>query len=94
MVSTLQLYMWCLSLLISYQVGAQVSVKANSPTFSNSTEHGHLSLEIDGFHNVKNWMTFKEPIGAWSENSFASKDILEHLNVTKDTSDYLWYITR
>ncbi|KAG0489399.1 hypothetical protein HPP92_008210 [Vanilla planifolia] len=39
-------------------------------------------------------MTFIEPIGIWNENSFTSEQILEHLNVTKDASDYLWYITR
>ncbi|KAB1213622.1 Beta-galactosidase 9 [Morella rubra] len=42
----------------------------------------------------KSWMTIKEPIGIWSENSFTVQGILEHLNVTKDRSDYLWYTTR
>lgn len=39
-------------------------------------------------------MTVKEPINLWSENNFTIQGILEHLNVTKDSSDYLWYITR
>ncbi|CAA6664073.1 unnamed protein product [Spirodela intermedia] len=37
---------------------------------------------------------FQEPIGAWEGNSFTAEGILEHLNVTKDISDYLWYVTR
>ncbi|GAB4844075.1 Beta-galactosidase 9 [Ancistrocladus abbreviatus] len=42
----------------------------------------------------KNWTTIDEPVGVWSEDNFTVKGILEHLNVTKDSSDYLWYFTR
>ncbi|EYU31481.1 hypothetical protein MIMGU_mgv1a001399mg [Erythranthe guttata] len=42
----------------------------------------------------KNWNHFKEPIGVWSDSNFTYQGILEHLNVTKDQSDYLWYTTR
>ncbi|KAI7981672.1 Beta-galactosidase 15 [Camellia lanceoleosa] len=41
----------------------------------------------------KTWLTVKEPIGAWGEDKFTVQGILEHLNVTKDRSDYLWYTT-
>ncbi|KAG0491081.1 hypothetical protein HPP92_007944 [Vanilla planifolia] len=53
----------------------------------------HL-LATEDFSLSSTWMTFIEPIGIWNENSFTSEQILEHLNVTKDASDYLWYITR
>ncbi|KAL7209497.1 hypothetical protein ACSBR1_031106 [Camellia fascicularis] len=43
---------------------------------------------------AKTWLTVKEPIGAWGEDNFTVQGILEHLNVTKDRSDYLWYTTR
>lgn len=43
---------------------------------------------------ANDWMTLKEPIGLWSNNNFTSRSIMEHLNVTKDKSDYLWYTTR
>ncbi|PHT97818.1 Beta-galactosidase 9 [Capsicum chinense] len=39
-------------------------------------------------------MTLKEPLGVYGDKTFTSKGILEHLNVTKDQSDYLWYLTR
>ena len=39
-------------------------------------------------------MTMEEPTGIWSENNFTVPGILEHLNVTKDHSDYLWHLTR
>lgn len=45
-------------------------------------------------HISKSWMTVKEPISIWSDNSFTVLGILEHLNVTKDKSDYLWLMTR
>ncbi|XP_062086724.1 beta-galactosidase 9-like isoform X2 [Humulus lupulus] len=38
-------------------------------------------------------MTVKEPNGVWSDDIFTVHGILEHLNVTKDYSDYLWYIS-
>jgi len=39
-------------------------------------------------------MTIKEQINIWSNSSFTAEGIWEHLNVTKDQSDYLWYSTR
>lgn len=79
------------------KVGSQVSIKTmevDSNGFFNTTGPGHLLLQDEKFHVSKDWMAFKEPIGTWVENSFTARGILEHLNVTKDTSDYLWYITR
>ncbi|XP_020247080.1 beta-galactosidase 15 isoform X3 [Asparagus officinalis] len=79
------------------KVGAQTSIKQveiGSPAYPYTAGPGHLSPKMGGFHDVKNWMTFKESIGAWSANNFTSQGILEHLNMTKDTSDYLWYMTR
>ncbi|XP_072963925.1 beta-galactosidase 15 isoform X2 [Typha angustifolia] len=77
------------------KVGAQVSIKtveSGSPSFSNASEPGHLLLHEKKFH-LNTWLTLREPVGTWADNSFTAQGILEHLNVTKDTSDYLWYIT-
>lgn len=79
------------------KVGAQISIKtveSGSPSRSNEAEPGELLLQNEGFFISNTWMTLKESIGAWEDNSFTAYGILEHLNVTKDTSDYLWYITR
>ncbi|KAL4192657.1 hypothetical protein AMTRI_Chr06g195310 [Amborella trichopoda] len=79
------------------EVGAQISLKAvemDSSSLSKTSSSGYLSLDNEASFISKTWMSFKEPIGAWGQNSFTAKGILEHLNVTKDTSDYLWYITR
>ncbi|KAJ4846033.1 Beta-galactosidase 9 [Turnera subulata] len=63
-----------------------------------------LTLVSDGFvpkqfvaqneGALSSWTTVKEPITVWSENNFTAKGILEHLNVTKDHSDYLWHFAR
>ncbi|KAI3925998.1 hypothetical protein MKW98_028134 [Papaver atlanticum] len=79
------------------KVGAQISLKipdSGLPYFSNTTGNAHLLLHKEVSYLSKSWMTLNEPIGAWGVNNFTVQGILEHLNVTKDTSDYLWYITR
>lgn len=40
------------------------------------------------------WVWYKEQIGIWSNNSFTASGLLEQINTTKDTSDYLWYTVR
>lgn len=80
-----------------YQVATQTSIKtveSASPSFSNTTGTGDIILYDKDTYISKTWMTFHEPIGAWGDNSFTYQGILEHLNVTKDISDYLWYSTR
>ncbi|XP_020590141.1 beta-galactosidase 15 isoform X2 [Phalaenopsis equestris] len=79
------------------QVGSQISIKsAHSLSFSNSSTAatGNLLLATEDFSLSSTWMAFDEPIGIWSNNCFTEHKFLEHLNVTKDVSDYLWYITR
>ncbi|KAL6188843.1 hypothetical protein ACLB2K_040234 [Fragaria x ananassa] len=72
------------------KVGTQTSIKRvnfDLPLYSVISENKSL-------HITKPWMTVEEPIGIWSENKFTVPGILEHLNVTKDHSDYLWHLTR
>ncbi|XP_028551110.1 beta-galactosidase 9 isoform X1 [Dendrobium catenatum] len=79
------------------QVGSQISIKTSSPllsSYSNTTALGNLLLAAKDLSVSSTWMAFSEPIGIWNSNSFTTQQILEHLNVTKDASDYLWYITR
>ncbi|PIA35985.1 hypothetical protein AQUCO_03400110v1 [Aquilegia coerulea] len=78
------------------KVRTQISVKTQefgSPS-SYMTEPRILQVEEVVPTISKTWMTLEDPVGAWSENNFTVQGILEHLNVTKDTSDYLWLITR
>ncbi|KAI3823094.1 hypothetical protein L1987_04520 [Smallanthus sonchifolius] len=79
------------------KVGAQTSIKMVDfePTSSEkSSGPGHLMTRTELPLVSESWMTVKEPIGAWGDDNFTVQGILEHLNVTKDQTDYLWYITR
>ncbi|XP_024931807.1 beta-galactosidase 9 isoform X2 [Ziziphus jujuba] len=78
------------------KVGAQTSIKTvefDMPLSSNNSLQKVIT-ENNGSYVTKSWMTVKEPVGIWGENNFTAQGILEHLNVTKDVSDYLWYLTR
>ncbi|XAR66402.1 Beta-galactosidase [Bertholletia excelsa] len=39
------------------------------------------------------WSWYKEKVGIWGSNSFNSSNLLEQINTTKDSSDFLWYST-
>ncbi|KAG7028750.1 Beta-galactosidase 9 [Cucurbita argyrosperma subsp. argyrosperma] len=81
------------------KVTAQTSINllefyAPTPFSSNISLKLHSMGQNDLSTSFSSWMTVKEPVGIWSDKSFTVKGILEHLNVTKDSSDYLWYFTR
>uniref|UniRef100_A0A0E0MLX9 Beta-galactosidase n=1 Tax=Oryza punctata TaxID=4537 RepID=A0A0E0MLX9_ORYPU len=79
------------------RIGAQTSVftvESGSPSRSSRHKRSILSLTAGGPYLTSTWWTSKETIGTWGGNNFAVQGILEHLNVTKDISDYLWYTTR
>ncbi|RVX21488.1 Beta-galactosidase 10 [Vitis vinifera] len=37
------------------------------------------------------WETFVEKAGIWGEADFVKNGFVDHINTTKDTTDYLWY---
>ncbi|WCJ33169.1 beta galactosidase 9 [Euphorbia peplus] len=79
------------------KVRVQTSIKSMKPAMTDPVGISMLKQPVaqNGGSGVPtSWMTIKEPIDVWSENHFTVKGILEHLNVTKDNSDYLWYFTR
>ncbi|KAH9717181.1 Beta-galactosidase 10 [Citrus sinensis] len=39
------------------------------------------------------WEVFKEIAGIWGEADFVKSGFVDHINTTKDTTDYLWYTT-
>ncbi|KAA3463140.1 beta-galactosidase 10-like isoform X1 [Gossypium australe] len=40
------------------------------------------------------WDVFVENAGIWGVADFAKNGFVDHINTTKDTTDYLWYTTR
>ncbi|XP_043704748.1 beta-galactosidase 10 isoform X3 [Telopea speciosissima] len=39
------------------------------------------------------WDVFVEKAGIWGEADFIKSELVDHINTTKDTTDYLWYMT-
>ena len=61
------------------KVGVQSSEKKMSPTSTS----------------LLSWETFDEDISSLDDSSTVTAfGLLEQLNVTRDKSDYLWYMTR
>ncbi|XP_047309038.1 beta-galactosidase 8-like isoform X2 [Impatiens glandulifera] len=54
------------------------------PRKSNMIEYSLASSE---------WSWFKEKVGVWSNSSFITSRLLEQINTTQDSSDFLWYTT-
>lgn len=45
--------------------------------------------------DINSWETYNEDISSMEDSSaFTTSGLLEQINVTRDASDYLWYITR
>ncbi|KAI4336465.1 hypothetical protein L6164_014988 [Bauhinia variegata] len=46
------------------------------------------------FSSANNWQQFEDVIPSFDDTSLRSDSLLEHMNTTKDKSDYLWYTLR
>lgn len=79
------------------KVAAQTSIKSRVVDLAlpSNLSLGQKLLTRDA-HGLfpQSWMSLAEPIALWSNDTFTVQGILQHLNVTKDNSDYLWYFTR
>lgn len=40
------------------------------------------------------WQVYMEKVGLWDKPDFVLFGLEDHINITKDTTDYLWYATR
>lgn len=40
------------------------------------------------------WQVYTEKAGVWGAPDFIKNELVDHINTTKDTTDYLWYTTR
>lgn len=84
------------------QVGAQTTVTRMRTTSlkpkgdinlpSNILLNDHISDGAVG--SGLKWQASGEPVGIRGAGTTTSNSLLEQLNITKDTSDYLWYSTR
>ncbi|PIN25789.1 Beta-galactosidase [Handroanthus impetiginosus] len=79
------------------KIGAQTSIKTvgfDAASYLNDPAPLRLMAPYEVSYISESWKFVKEPIGVWSDSNFTYQGILEHLNVTKDQTDYLWYTTR
>lgn len=49
--------------------------------------------ENEGLEALK-WEVFVEKAGIWGKADFVQNGLVDHINTTKYTTDYLWYTTR
>lgn len=68
-----------MALIISVQVKTQTSV----------VEMIDENLQIS-----EGWRIFEEKVGIWGKPDFVQNELVDHINTTKDSTDYLWYTTR
>lgn len=60
-----------------------------------STQHNTRSaIRSQKFDSIEKWEEYKEVIPDFHKTSLRAKTLLEQMNTTKDTSDYLWYTFR
>ncbi|OVA19360.1 D-galactoside/L-rhamnose binding SUEL lectin domain [Macleaya cordata] len=71
------------------KVGFQTSIVEMVPEGMQAS----MMPQDKGLISLK-WYVFMENAGVWGEADFATNGFVDHINTTKDTTDYLWYTTR
>ncbi|XP_010521259.1 PREDICTED: beta-galactosidase 6 [Tarenaya hassleriana] len=61
------------------------TAKANVP------KNTRVTTMVKRFDAAETWTTVTETVPGFSDTSFRANSLLEHTNLTKDTTDYLWY---
>ncbi|KAL8171772.1 hypothetical protein V2J09_023576 [Rumex salicifolius] len=70
------------------KVGSQSSVVEMVPEdLQTSTSLPESDLK------ASKWQVFAEKPGLWAQAEFTKTSLVDHINTTKDTTDYLWYTT-
>ncbi|KAL2342889.1 hypothetical protein Fmac_004174 [Flemingia macrophylla] len=57
----------------------------------NEKSNKRIVSPVETFSSVNKWEQFQDVIPNFDQTSLISNSLLEHMNVTKDKSDYLWY---
>ncbi|KAF1871179.1 hypothetical protein Lal_00020913 [Lupinus albus] len=60
----------------------------------NTTSNRRIYIPRQNFSSVNDWEKFEDVIPNFDNTSLRSNSLLEHMNTTKDKSDYLWYTVR
>ncbi|TKY60459.1 Beta-galactosidase 6 [Spatholobus suberectus] len=60
----------------------------------NTKSNRRIISPLQTFSSADKWEQFQDVIPNFDQTSLVSNSLLEHMNVTKDKSDYLWYTLR
>lgn len=87
---------WSVSILPDCKNVVFNTAKVGSQTFTVEMVPEKLQLSaLSPNKNLKalNWGVFVEKAGLWGKADFDRIGFADHINTTKDTTDYLWYTT-
>ncbi|KAJ1405028.1 Glycoside hydrolase, family 35 [Sesbania bispinosa] len=69
------------------------NVTFNTATVNTKNSRRIIS-PVHTFSSVDEWKQFQDSIPNFDDTSLISNSLLEHMNLTKDKTDYLWYTSR
>uniref|UniRef100_A0A2P2KFZ5 Beta-galactosidase n=3 Tax=Rhizophora mucronata TaxID=61149 RepID=A0A2P2KFZ5_RHIMU len=86
---------WSVSMLPDCKNVIFNTAKVSSQTSVVEMIPEKLKLSMGSSNGTKalEWGVFKEKAGIWGTADFVNNSLVDHINTTKDTTDYLWYTT-
>ncbi|XP_031251198.1 beta-galactosidase 10-like isoform X2 [Pistacia vera] len=84
---------WSVSILPDCKNVVFNTAKVGSQTPVVEMVPENLQPSVASSDKAPKWEIFKEKAGLWGEADFVKNNFVDHINATKDTTDYLWYTT-
>ncbi|CAN1276223.1 Beta-galactosidase 3 [Linum perenne] len=80
---------------VSYQsTVAEMVPEELQPSPETCEEEGMEKTEPNDINSsLLKWQVFVEKAGIWDEADLVKSELVDHINTTKDRTDYLWYTT-
>lgn len=60
----------------------------------STANNSRIVTPAKNFNSTDMWEQFQEGVPNFDDTSIKADSLLEHMNTTKDKSDYLWYTIR
>ncbi|KAK1287358.1 Beta-galactosidase 3 [Acorus calamus] len=85
---------WSVSILPDCKSVIFNTAKVSSQTSIIDMTIESLQVSVSGqeMGHMK-WDVFTEKVGVWGKADFSTRGFVDHINTTKDLTDYLWYTT-
>uniref|UniRef100_A0A7N0U170 Beta-galactosidase n=1 Tax=Kalanchoe fedtschenkoi TaxID=63787 RepID=A0A7N0U170_KALFE len=91
--TTYHLPAWSVSILPDCKNVIHNTAKVQSQTSIVQMVPENLHILSNSKPEAPQWEVFIEKTGIWGEADFVKRGFVDHINTTKDTTDYLWYTT-